>query len=230
MPDTLITGTIREWRGLLANSGFRRGGTRSLLINLLVIGLFGCFVPWKWGFDFFDAFVMLAYCAIAFLFTASAMTALMTPGVSESPLPARILAAGFHGWSVMAITIALGIATVNFAYHAPRFLHPRWTLAVACLLLGLMGSIMIASIGALLAVIFTPAVSRSAIRVLFVLMLLGANFGRRYLPIDWQVAIEQQLTTEGITRAAWVGSLFAAATSVALVVALGKANPALTKP
>jgi hypothetical protein len=225
MSDTSIAAIGHEWKGLLASSGFRRGGMRSLLLNLLAVAVFGILVPWKWGFDFFDAFVMLAYGAIALVFAASAISALMTPGASKSSLPARIIATGLHGWSVMVITVALGIATVNFVYHAPRFLHPRWTLAAACLLLGLAGSILIASLGALLSILFSPTASRTAIRILFLALLLGANFGRRYLPLDWQVAIEQQLTTPGITRMAWVGSLFAAATSAALIVALGKANP-----
>ena len=207
--NPMARATVAAWKSLLRRSGFRRGGTSTLMVHLILFGAFGVLVPWMRGLDFFDPIVVFSYSAIAFLFAASAVTQLMTED-SASARPA-VVASALHGWSVLLLVLVLGIATVNYVYRAPRILHPNWELLIASTLFALAGALFIAGLGAMLCVVFSPSVARNVVRFGFLLMLLGFVFAPGRLPVALQAAIDRQLTTEGLTR---VGFILAAASTV----------------
>ena len=210
--------TAAAWKSLLKRSGFRRGGTSTLIIHLILFAAFGVLVPWMRGLDFFDPIVVFSYSAIAFLFAASAVTQLMSED-SGGAWPA-VAASALHGWSVLVLVQVLGIATVNYVYRAPRILHPNWKLLAASALFALAGALFMASLGAMLSVVFSPSVARNAVRFGFLLMLLAFVFAPGRLPVDLQAAIDRQLTTEGLTRAGFLLSGAVAVLAGGLVYAL----------
>ena len=71
---------LLEMRHLLVRLGIgRRGGWGTILVHIALVGAFGIFLPWRKGFDFLDAFLILAYAAISVLFAAPATAQAMRP-------------------------------------------------------------------------------------------------------------------------------------------------------
>ncbi len=199
MDDQTIVGL---WKAVLARSSDRQG----VLLNLIVLGGFGFLVPWRWGYDFFSPPILISYTALAMLFAASTVTDLIRATAPRSPFVAAIGAATLHSVSVLLVIYALGVVAVNLAMQARRFVHPNWELAGAVVVFAAAGALFVASFGATLAVLFSPGVSRNAIRALFAGLLLGIFYGKPRLPAMWQVTIDRQLTTAGMTRSALVGA------------------------
>lgn len=224
MPVPWMSATGREWKALMVSSGFRRGGYRGLLVNLLAVAGFGVLVPWMRGFNFFDPFVIFAYTAIAFLFAASAITSVAGGEQSASLTVSRIFASALYAWLALLVIYGLGILTLNLTFPAPRLLHPNWELLGAATLLAFCGSVLLASLGALLSLLFSEGVARNTIRIGFALVLVAMVYGQRYLPPLWQAAIDQQLTTPGLTRIALIGSAIAAGLAAALILTIHKAE------
>lgn len=216
MPS-LPAAIVNEWKRLAV----RARGSR--ILNLLLVAFFGVAVPWRYGFDFFDPFVIFAYSAICFLL-ATVITDLMAPGVSESPVEARVIASAAHSWMILIVIQIAGIATVNALFQAPRFLHPNWALAAACLIFALAGSLLTASVGAFLSKLFSPNAARQTLRIGFIVLLLLVVRGPQMLPPLWQASINQQLTTEGLTRVSWIGGAAAGLISLGLLAALRKSE------
>jgi hypothetical protein len=192
---------------------------RSLVINLLVVSAFGILVPWHRGLDLFDPFVIFAYSAIGLLFAASAVTALIALEEPRVSATRAMLWASIYGLAAQALIYALGIAAVNLAYSAPRFLHPNWRLLGAVLVFTFAGGLFLAGFAATLAVLFSASVSRTAVRAIFALLLLGVLYGRHFLPPLWQAAIDRQMTTAGLTRIALVGAAASAVLAAGLLFA-----------
>jgi hypothetical protein len=185
---------------------------RPLTINLVLIAAFGCLVPWRRGIDFFDPAVVAGYTAVALLLASSAVTALVS---GRRTVDSAILSAAGYGAVLLAIIYGLGISIVNFTYHPSRMLHPDWPLLGSALLFAFSGGLFVAAAAATLAVLFSPEVSRTAIRAIFAIVLLAAYFGKSRLPPLWSAAIDRQMTTAGLTRIALAGS------AVCVVLAAG---------
>ena len=55
-----------------------RIGVRTILINVAVIVAFGIFIPWRKGYDFLDALIIVCYALLSLLFVAPAIADFMT--------------------------------------------------------------------------------------------------------------------------------------------------------
>ena len=89
---------------------------------------FGILIPRRWGMDFLDIRLVLAYAFIPMLFVAPAMTSAMREGqparTSATELYAHVAAIILFGWLIGVLVMALGMATVNFVYRPPEILLP----------------------------------------------------------------------------------------------------------
>jgi len=202
-----------RWR-LLAGGGFR-----AILLNLLVLAAFGVLVPWMRGLDAFDPLVVFAYTSIALLYAAASAVDLAASDAASS-LTTIIAVSVIRGWTILLTILALSIATVNVTVRPPRLLHPDWTLIIASAVFALAGAGLLASLGVLLTTRFSRAAARTALRVLFLVILCTIVFGLRSLPREWQAAVEQQLTTEGLTRIGFAGAAISLAAGGALLLSL----------
>lgn len=212
------------WQTLLSRSGFRPGGSKSLLVNALVIAAFGVLVPWRRGIDFFDPLVIFVYSAIAVLFAGSAITDLLAANdAGDRPVPA-IVASALFGWATAAIIYIAGIVTVNLDYGAKRFLHPSWSLFSSTLLFAFTAALLLAAFAAMLGIVFSPAIARTSIRLLFVLVLIAGYLESNYLSADWQMAVRRQMNTPGLTRIGLIGSAVAVVLAGGLIFALRRSR------
>jgi hypothetical protein len=213
----------QEAKRLAFRVGFRRsGGWKSLVVHLLVIGAFGVFYPWRRGFDFLDAFIILAYAGLSMLFAAPAMVAAMAveaPG-SMRDLLARIVTSVAYGWGMSVILIATGLITLNAAVRPDEFLHPRWSFLAAALSFGLGTSLFLSASAALVTMLFSSTAATMFVRVVFLAVLCLVVFRDVMLPEFVNNWFARQMTTEGLTRLAWLGGGGFGALGIGLVITL----------
>ncbi len=209
------------WKAVILRSIDRR----SLLLNLMIVAGFGVLVPWKWGFDFFSPMIIVAYSAVALLIAASTASDILAASGYDPPFESSIFVGAFHSFALLALIYGLGIACVNLALSAPSFLHPNWKLTGAALLFAFCGSLCIAAFAATLVLLFSPAIARNTIRVIFLVMLLAIIFGKSRLPADWQFTIDRHLTTPGLTSLALTSSAIALVLAAGIIFAFKKTRP-----
>jgi hypothetical protein len=190
---------------------------------LLIVLVFGIFVPWYKGFAFLDPLMISAYSCLAIIFVAPASAeafGTLPPDSSRSELLAKLFTIVAYGWGVCVVILGSGIITVNLVRWHGRLLLPGTPVLVSCLLFSFTGALAFGSAAALLARRTTPRSAKAILRLAFLLILLFLAFGNRFLPNSWRSTIDAELTTEGITSLALRASLFLAGASALLILGL----------
>jgi len=187
-----------------------RNAWRSPVLNIGALLAFGVLLPRKYGFDFLDIRLVLAYAFIPMLFVAPAVTSAMRPGqpARESPgeLYAHVCAIVLYGWIIGLVVMAMGLATVNVIYHPPEVLLPSPGVLPAYVLFSFAAVGFVAALGAYIALLFSPRASLNTLRVGFLVLLLFFYGGTSFLPPSWQVSMATAFTTDGFMRSALLGS------------------------
>lgn len=157
-----------------------RFGLRTVLIHLAIIAVFGVWWPHLRGMEFFDPVFLTAYTCLGVLFAGpAAAQSFQDRPESMRQAMARIFWSVFYGESVALIIVAGGIFTV-LRTHPP--IGPDWTGLIDAALLGLAGTVAMASLAAWFAIRFSPGAARMALRGLFIGLLLLFFFKSRWLP------------------------------------------------
>ena len=195
---------IRAWGGVLRNAW----GSPVLSVGMLVA--FGVLIPRKWGFDFFDIRLVLAYAFIPMLFVAPAMTSAMREGQparqSTVDLFASMAAIVLYGWIIGLAVMALGLITVNVIYRPPELLLPSPGVLPAYVVFSFAAVLFVAALGAYIALLFSPQASLNTLRFGFLALLGVCYIGVSWLPAAWQVAVAGAFNSEGFLRTALLAS------------------------
>jgi len=202
---------------------------RQALVLVAVVAVFGVLLPWYKGMTMLQPLVVVAYALMALLFVAPAASefwsAIETPASSGSVI-ARLLAIVGYGWGVALAMLITSMVTLNVAYRSPRLLIPPEPFFASALLLSLTASVAVAVICALLSRRYSPAMAKTTVRTIFLLVLLALAFGARVMPESWQIELADHTTRRAITTLAWEGSIACAAISLAgLILLLRPATP-----
>jgi len=100
----------------------------SLTWYLLLAGLLGFYLPWRLGFEFLDAAVLLPYACLSSLFATRAYGPEPARRLLDPPAaPAdrrKVVAAAAAGWGAALLILAAGLLTVNVASWHGRPLVP----------------------------------------------------------------------------------------------------------
>jgi hypothetical protein len=103
----------QEASNLRARLGFQGAGwIRALPVYLLVIGVFGVFLPWQKGRDFLDSVILGAYTCLGVVFAAPAAAAEFENVPTTQKALARVAISVLHGELIAGVMLALGMATV----------------------------------------------------------------------------------------------------------------------
>jgi hypothetical protein len=196
---------------LRAFSNVVRNAWRSPILNIGALLGFGVLLPRKYGFDFLDIRLVLAYAFIPMLFVAPAITSAMRAGQparqSTNELYAHVGAIVVYGWIIGLVVMAMGLATVNAIYHPPEVLLPSPGVLQAYVVFSFAAVGFVAAFGAYIALLFTPTASLNTLRVGFVVLLLFFYGGANLLPLSWQVSLASAATSDGFMRSALLCSL-----------------------
>jgi hypothetical protein len=155
---------------------------RALPVYLLVILIFGVFLPWQKGRDFLDAVILGAYACMGIVFAAPAAAPEFDRFPTIQEALARVAISVFYGELVAGAMLLLGIATVYVAHGGRIVVGPDVRSLAECAALGLTLSWAV-STGTLWISLRTSArAAKGVVRLVFLGFLAAFYFRSGWLP------------------------------------------------
>jgi len=188
----------------------RMGGTTGVLICAFALLALGILLPWRLGFDFLDAMVLLAYTFLPALLIAPVVAEsfagdrehAQVPATSEGrrqSIYAKVAASALYGWSSALLALVLGIATVNIS--AEPWILPPPLLAIDLALISLSVSVFTASIAAAVSIRARSAkYAKRTLRQGFLLLLVLLIYSSRFMPAEWKRHLRVPGAVSGFTE------------------------------
>ncbi|TAK29302.1 MAG: ABC transporter permease, partial [Chloroflexota bacterium] len=202
----------KEYKEILGRGDNMRGGRIGMLI---VLGVFGVFLPWQFGKAWLESPILLVYWAWVPLMLVTTTVADSFAGERErhtletllaSRLPDRAILFGkvagavLYGWGLTTIALLLGLVTVNVAHSGGELLlYPAGT-ALAMITLSLFSAGLAATAGVLVSL--RASTVRQAQQILSIpamLLVLVPVFGLQALPEELRSGLVQWVTTANPT-------------------------------
>ena len=161
----------------------RQSRLRSVLLHVLLLAVFGIFLPWQKGLDFLDPVITAAYVCLGVVFAApaAAQTFSVYPPQTMVAAMVRIFLAVAYGESVAWAMLIAGVVTISVT-HRFRLLLPELDTLATAGALGLTASLALALAAAWIALRFSARAARATMRILFLLLLLAFFYYSRWLP------------------------------------------------
>jgi ABC-2 type transport system permease protein len=226
----------KEWREWLRQGGSPRRGWLSLL---LIVGVFGIFLPLQFGRAWIEEPALLIYWAWTPLFMTSSVVADSFAGERErhtletllaSRLSDRAILAGkfgaavSYGWGLTLGSLAAGLVTVNIAHGRGQLLMYPAPIFLSIIALSLLATALTASIGVLVslrAATMQQAVQRLSLGIMVILFAPLLIF--QVLPVQIKVSIGQALQSVDFSAIVLVAAaVFLALNAVFLSAALAR--------
>ena len=175
---------------------------RDAIMSAFVFLMFGIYVPYRRGIDFFDTLLLVPYTCISFLFCAPVVIDSIYAEGRGGGVTLKSMVRGIaYGWSWGLVIVATGIATVNFTHKMPRTLLPPSAVLLSLLVIGLLGCGFVAGISAWMSFREDkPEDSKRRIRIGFLLLLCALWFIPDWLPAEWRDWLALQLTSDKLAR------------------------------
>lgn len=172
-----------EASNLRIRLGFQgTGWIRVLPVYLLVIGIFGGFLPWEKGRDFLDSVILGAYACLGVVFAAPAAAPEFERVPTVQRALARVLTSVFYGELLAGAMLMLGITTVYVSHGGRIVVGPDLQSLVECAVLGLMLSWAVCTAAVWISLRTSPQTAKTVIRLLFLGLLAALYFRSGWLP------------------------------------------------
>jgi len=172
-----------EASDLRARLGFRATGwARVIPVYLLLIGIFGVFLPWQKGGNFLDSVMLGAYACMGVVFAAPAAASEFTLAPTTQKALARVVIAVIYGELVAGMLLLVGLVTVYVSYGGRLVVGPDLNSFAKCGLLGLTLSLAVSMAAAWLSVKFSPGLARNVVRLVFLGLLAAFYLRSGWLP------------------------------------------------
>jgi len=181
-PTSLPQALADEAAALQRHVGFTsEAWKRTTLTHLLILGLFGVFLPWQKGVGFLDPVILGAYACFGVVFAGPAAS---QPFDGSEPSAnralARILVCVLYGEVLVLGLLFTAVAAVYITRRV--YVGPDLQSLATCLLFGLALSLAASTIAVWMSVKYSPFAARGLIRLVFLVLLLGFFFRPRQLP------------------------------------------------
>lgn len=199
-----------EWRHLPGRAGGLAGMGWYLAIALLL----GVYMPWRLGFEFLDAAILLFYSSLSSLLGGPLAArsvgsererGLLDPapaGTAHRPtLYGRVLAAAAAGWFAALVIVAGGLLAVNVTLWHGRALLPPVSVLLSLVVWSLSLAVVTAAAGARIALSASSGASAARTlrsRLLFILSL--CVLAAQLLPGRWKTFFDAQMTAGRLAR------------------------------
>ena len=197
-------------RGRLGFEG--SGWKRAIPIYLLLIGIFGVFLPWQKGGDFLDSVILGAYACLGVVFAAPVAASPFENHPSNRKALARIGISVFYGELITGALLMLGLITVYLSRGGRIVVGPDLQSLAECALFGLTLSLAVSMAAVWLSIRFSPGAAKIGVRLIFVGLLAAFYLRSGWLP---DVAL----------RAAGIALLVSALFFLALRATIRSRNP-----
>ena len=226
----------KEWKELLRQRGSLRGGMWSLLI---VVVVFGVFLPLQTGRAWVESPMGLIYWAWVPLFMVSGVIADSFAGERErhtletllasrlsdrAILLGKVSAAMGYGWGLAMTAMLVGLVTVNLAHGRGELLLYPATVFGGIVGLSLLAAGLVAGAGVLISLrAATVRQAAQAMSIAIMLLLFVPVFGVQALPTEWKVRLAQAVMGADVERIVLV------AAAVLIVLDLGLLAAAMAR-
>ena len=179
-----MTGELaEEASNLRTRLGFQdTGWMRVLPVYLLVIGIFGVFLPWQKGRDFLDSVILGAYACLGVVFAAPAAAPEFEKVPTIQTALARVLISVLYGELLAGVMLMLGITTVYLSRGGSIVVGPDLRSLAECAALGLMLSWAVSTTAVWISLRTSPQTAKTVIRLVFLVLLAAFYFRSGWLP------------------------------------------------
>jgi len=157
-------------------------GMRAVLIYLLVIGIFGVFLPWQRGRDFLDSVILGAYACLGVVFAAPAAAPEFESFPSIQKALARVAISVLYGELVAGVMLVLGIITVYVSHAGRIVVGPDLQSLAECAALGLTLSAAVSTATVWISIRTSPRTAKTMVRLVFLGLLLAFYLRSGWLP------------------------------------------------
>jgi len=172
-----------EASNLRTRLGFRGPGwIRVLPVYLLVIVVFGVFLPWQRGRDFLDAVILGAYACLGVVFAAPAAAPEFDRFPSIQAALARVAISVFYGELLAGGMLLLGIASVYASRGGRITVGPDLRSLAECAALGLTLSWAVSAATVWISLRTSPRVAKAVVRLVFLGLLAAFYLRSGWLP------------------------------------------------
>jgi len=159
-----------------------KGWIRSLPVYLVVIAVFGVFLPWQKGRDFLDSVILGVYACLGVVFAAPAAAAEFTTFPTIRHALTRVMISVFYGELVAVILLFLGLITVYILRAGRIVVGPNLQSLGECLALGLTVSWAVSTAAVWVSVRMSPRAAKNVVRLVFLGLLTAFYFRSGWLP------------------------------------------------
>ncbi len=194
---TMVGKELKEYlfqRGALTRSSGGRGGWLSLLV---LVGVFGIFLPWQSGRDWVETPVVIIWAWVPLFLTTSitadafagererhTLETLLASRLSDRAiLFGKIVAAVVYGWGITLVSLIVGLVTVNVAFREGGLALYPLDAALAGLALSLLAAVLAATAGVLVSLrASTVRQAAQTMSIAIMVLLFVPVFGFQALP------------------------------------------------
>jgi hypothetical protein len=172
-----------EASGLLARMGLRgRAWIRGVPIYILLLGVFGVFLPLQKGRDFLDAVMLGAYACLGVVFAAPAASSGFETRPTIGRAVARVFVCVLYGELIAGVMLLLAVSTVYISRGGRIVVGPDLRSLAECLALGCALSLAVTTAAVWLSVTFSPRLARGVVRLIFLGLMAAFYFRSGWLP------------------------------------------------
>jgi hypothetical protein len=145
---------------------------RPVILHLILIAVFGVFLPLRKGLGFLEPIMITAYACLGVLFAAPAAASAFSKGRPQTMREAGVRAAKAVGYGegLALVMLVAGVVTVSIANG--RALFPELDVVGEGALLGLAASIALALFSGWMTLRFSAPAARMGMRVIFIGLLV----------------------------------------------------------
>jgi hypothetical protein len=163
--------------------GFQGAGwIRASLLYLLLIGIFGVFLPWQKGRDFLDSVMSGAYACLGVVFAAPAAAAEFEQTPTIRKALARIAISVGYGELVAGVMLLLGMTTVYVSRWGRIVVGPNLESLAECAALGFTLSLAVSTIAVYFSAKYSPRAAKAGVRLVFLGLLVAFYLRSGWLP------------------------------------------------
>jgi hypothetical protein len=196
---------------------------RPIVTVLVLVALFGILVPYYKRYDFLDPVLLVAYFCLPLVLVAPvAANALAGSAESVAATVFGSLQVAFYGWGLGMTIVITGLMTVNAAGWHGHVLLPSGTFLAAGAFLSAAAALAAAIVAGLFAHLFSAAVAKTILRLLFLALLVVLVLLVRGASATWTAAFWQHMTSSELTRIGFFGGSVLAATDAVALAAFAR--------
>jgi hypothetical protein len=155
---------------------------RTVLLHLVLIAIFGVFLPIRKGLGFLEPIMTMAYACLGVLFAAPAAASAFSKGRPQTMREAgvRVAKAVGYGEGLALVMLIAGVISVSVTHG--RALYPELDALGLGAALGLAASTALALFAGWMTLRFSGAAARMGLRVIFIGLLMLFVFRGERLP------------------------------------------------